>query len=183
MILTGGCYTCLKRFLPVILLAASASSVHASSIQTLSIDLSPLHPGSVLSGSVTLQTPLTLGDSVQIPLTFTDSSDYTPDMLTTTLSVTSGVPADQFRFSTISFTNLADNKTYNLVVRGAASCVVDFPCQATGGYEANSPPAFTGTYTITAAPAAVPEPTYTLLVSGLVAIFAIKWRRFGLKIS
>jgi hypothetical protein len=69
------------------------------------------------------------------------------------------------------------------MVRGAASCVVDFPCQATGGYEANSPPAFSGTYTITAAPATVPEPTYTLVVSGLVTIFAAGRRRFGLKIS
>lgn len=181
MTLTDSCFTGVKRFLPVILLAASGSLLHASTIQTLSIDLAPLHAGSILSGSVILQNPLMLGDSAQIPLSFTDPSDYSPTSLTTTLSVTNGVPNDQFRFDTISFLNLANNVTYNLVVRGAASCAVDFPCQATGGYEANSPPAFTGTYTITtaAAPAAVPEPSYTLLISGVLAAFAFGWRRFG----
>jgi hypothetical protein len=181
MILTGGCSACVKRFLPVILLAVSGGLLHASTIQTISIDLGPLHPGSVLSGSVTLQNPLMLGDSAQIPLSFTDPSNYSPNALTTTLSVTNGTPTDQFRFSTITFTNLANSKTYNLVVRGAAQCAVDFPCQATGGYEANSPPAFTGTYTITAAPAAVPEPSYTLLVLGLFTTFAFGRRLFGFK--
>ena len=183
MILTGGCSTYVKRFLPVILLAASGGLLHASTIQTISINLAPLHPGSVLSGSVTLQNPLVLGDSVLIPLSFTDPLDYSPSTLTTTLSVTAGTPADQFRFSTITFTNLADNKTYNLVVRGAASCAVDFPCQATGGYEANSPPAFSGTYTITAAPVAVPEPSNTLLVLGLVTTFAFGRRFFAFEQS
>jgi hypothetical protein len=105
--------------------------------------------------------------------------------LTTTLSVTNGVPNDQFRFDTISFLNLFNNQTYNLVVRGAASCAVDFPCQATGGYEANSPPAFSGTYTITtaAAPATVPEPSYALLVSGFLVTFAFRRRLFGFRRS
>jgi hypothetical protein len=185
MILTGSCFHSSKRFLPFILLAASGSLLHASTIQTISIDLAALHAGSVLSGSVILQNPLMLGDSVQIPLSFTDPSDYSPTSLTTTLSVTNGTPNDQFRFDTISFLNLANSKTYNLVVRGAASCAVDFPCQATGGYEANSPPAFSGTYTITAAaaPASVPEPSYTLLVSGFLATFAFGRRLFGCKRS
>jgi len=180
MILTGGYSTYIKRLLPAILLAAGGL-MHASTIQTLSINLAPLHPGSVLSGSVTLQNPLALGDSVVIPLSFTDPADYSPNTVTTTLSVTNGTPTDQFRFSTIIFTNLADNKTYNLVVRGAAQCAVDFPCQATGGYEANSPPAFSGTYTITAAaaPVAVPEPSYALLVLGLVTTFAFGRRLFA----
>ena len=179
MVLTGSYFTSVKRFLLLILLATSGSLLQASTIQTLSIDLTPLHAGSVLSGSVIVQNPLMLGDSVQIPLSFTDPSNYSPTSLTTTLSVTNGVPNDQFRFDTISFLNLANNTTYNLVVRGAASCVVDFPCQATGGYEANSPAAFTGTYTITTAAAPVPEPGYALLVSGFLAAFAFGWRRFG----
>lgn len=147
----------------------------------ISIDLAPLHPGSILSGSLTLQNPLVLGDFAQIPLSFTDPSDYSPNILTTTLSVTAGTPTDQFRFSTITFTNLADNKTYNLMVRGAAQRAVDFPCTSTGGYEANSPPAFSGTYTITAAPAAVPEPSYALLVLGLVTTFAFGRRLLAWK--
>ena len=179
MILTGGYSTYIKRLLPAILLAASGGLLHASSIQTISFDLTPLHAGSVLSGSVILQNPLALGDSVLIPLSFTDPSDYSPSALTTTLSVTSGTPTDQFRFSTITFTNLADSKTYNLMVRGAAQCAVDFPCQATGGFEANSPPAFSSTYTITAAPVAVPEPSYALLVFGLVTTFGFGRRLFA----
>jgi hypothetical protein len=179
MILTSGCLSCVKRFLPAILLAASGGLLHASTIQTISIDLSPLHSGSVLSGSVILQNPLMLGDSTSILLSFSDPADYSPASLTTTLSVTNGVPNDQFRFSTITFTNLANSKTYNLEVRGAASCAVDFPCTATGGYQANDPAAFTGTYTITtaAAPTAVPEPGYALLVSGLLTAFAFGRRR------
>jgi hypothetical protein len=182
MILTGGCSTCIKRFLPVILLAAFGGLLHASTIQTISIDLTPLHAGSVLSGSVILQNPLMLGDSALIALSFTDPADYSPNNLTTTLSVTNGTPNDQFRFSTITFTNLANNKVYNLDVRGAASCAVDFPCQATGGYQANDPAAFTGTYSITtaAAPTAVPEPSYTFLLSGLAVTFALARRVFRL---
>ena len=159
----------------IILLAAFPGLTRAAVIESLSIDLSFLHPGSVLSGSAILQNPLMLGDSAQIPLTFTDPADYSPSALTTTLSVTAGTPLDQFRFSTIVFTNLANNKTYNLTVVGAAQCAVDFPCQATGGFQANSPPAFSGTYTITAvaAASAVPEPTYGLLIAGLLTIFGV----------
>lgn len=176
MIFTGGCLTYSKHYLLVTLLALSGGLLEASSLQTISIDLNPLHPGSVLSGSVMLQNPLALGDSVQIPLLFSDPQNYRPTTLTTTLSVTAGTPTDQFRFSTIAFTNAADNRTYNLTVRGAAACAVDFPCQATGGYEANSPPAFSGTYTVTSAPAPVPEPGYGLLASGLAVTFVLKRR-------
>jgi hypothetical protein len=148
--------------------------MQADVIQSISIDLSPLNPGSILSGSVTLSNPLTLGDSVSIPLSFSDPEHYDPTSLTTMLSVTSGVPEDQFRFSTITFTNLVNNKVYNLEVRGAASCAVDFPCEATGGFQANDPPAFTGTYMVSsaAAPSGVPEPTYGLLVGGLLTTLA-----------
>jgi len=121
-----------------------------------------------------------LGDSVQIPLFFSDPGDYSPSTLTTTLSVTNGTPNDQFRFSTISFTYLANNTTYFLDVHGAASCVVDFPCQATGRYEANSPPAFSGTYTVTSAPAPVPEPgTLMLLGSGVFGVAGVIRRKLG----
>ena len=184
MILTGRYFTPIKYLLPVILLTAPGGLLCASTIQTLSIDLSPLHSGSILSGSVTLQNPLMLGDSAQIPLSFSDPLNYDPSSLIAILSVTSGTPNDQFRFSTITFTNLADNKTYNLVVRGAASCVVDFPCQATGGYEANNPPAFTGTYTITAASAAaVPEPNFVWLLLGLVPARVFGRRLFASRIT
>lgn len=179
MLFRSGTSTYVKQLLPVVLFTASAGLMQASAIQSISIDLSPLNPGSILSGSVVLPNPLALGDSVLIPLSFSDPADYTPTNLSTTLSVTAGTPNDQFRFSTITFTNIANNKTYNLMVVGAAACAVDFPCQATGGYEANSPPAFSGTYTITAAPGTapnVPEPSYGLLVSGVVVVFAVRRR-------
>ena len=159
----------MKWILPITLWAASAGLLRADVIQSLSIDLSALHAGSVLSGSVVLQNPLVLGDSVQIPLTFSDPADYSPTSLLATLSVTNGVPEDQFRFSDITFTELVHNKTYTLSVHGAAVCPIDFPCEATGRYEANSPPAFSGSYTVAneAAPSGVPEPAYGWLVSGL----------------
>ena len=188
MTLEGACLTNVKRLMPVLLLVACAGLMHASVIQTLTIDLSPLKPGSILSGSVILQNPLMLGDSTQIPLTFSDPADYSPATVMATLSVTNGVPNDQFRFSGVSFIYLANNKTYNLTVVGAATCVVDYPCTATGGYEANSPPAFSGKYTVTSAAApAVPEPGYGLLESGLLgglvlarALFRLKPARPGL---
>lgn len=167
----------MKRFLPLLMFTGCAGIMHAAVIQSISIDLSPLHPGSVLSGAVTLANPLVLGSSVQIPLTFSDPADYSPTNLTTTLSVTSGTPNDQFRFSPISFTNLANSKMYNLAVVGAASCAVDFPCQAIGGVQANSPPAFSTTYTVSASAATtVPEPGYGLLVCGVVTAFAVRRR-------
>ena len=183
MTLKGGCLNCMKRRMPVLLFVACSGLMHAAVIQTLSFDLSALHAGSILSGSVNLQNPLMLGDSTQIPLTFSDPADFSPTTVLATLSVTNGVPNDQFRFSNVSFTYLANNKTYNLTVFGAASCVVDFPCQATGGYQANSPAAFSGTYTVTsaAAPAPVPEPSYGLLVSGLVTSLVLGRRLFRLE--
>lgn len=169
----------MSKTIIVSLFAIFSSLTYANAIESISIDLSSLHPGSVLSGSVMLANPLGLGDSALIPLSFSDPSDYRPDSLTTTLSVINGVPLDQFRFSTITFTNLANNKTYNLTVRGAAQCVTDFPCQATGGFQANDPPAFFGTYTISAALAGVPEPGYGWLSGGLGLVLAAVRRRLS----
>ena len=161
-----------KRHTPIVLLVACSGLMHASVIQSLRIDLGNLHLGSVLSGSVVLPSPLMLGDSAQIPLTFSNPTDYSPASLTATLEVTNGTPEDQFRFLDLSFTNLADGKVYILSVHGAAACPIDFPCQATGRFEANSPPAFSGEYTVTSAPAAVPEPGYSLLMPGILAVLA-----------
>jgi hypothetical protein len=129
-----------------------------------------------LSGSVVLPSPLMLGDSIQIPLTFSDPANYSPTSLNVTLEVTNGVPDDQFRFADFSFTNLADNKVYTLSVHGAAACAVDFPCHATGRFEANSPPAFSSEYTVISA--AIPEPRYSVLVLGILAVLGAT-RRFS----
>ena len=170
----------------IALLAISAGLSQAGVIQTISFDLSALHTGSTLSGSVILQNPLALGDSVVIPLTFSDPSDYTPTSLSTTLTVTQGVTLDQFRFSAITFTNLIsavnpalNNKVYTLTVKGAAQCVVDFPCTATGGFQANDPAAFTGTYTVTSATASTtptPEPAYGLVLGGALTALGLARR-------
>lgn len=65
-------------------------------------------------------------------------------------------------------------KVYNLMVTGQAQCATNFPCQATGGYEANNPPAFTGSYTVSAT--AAPEPATGLLVSVLIGAIAVRRR-------
>src|SRR4051812_8656919 len=128
------CLRVVKRYTPAVLFVTCSGLLHGSVIQSFSINLFPLHPGSVLSGSVVLPLPLMLGDSTQIPLTFSDPANYSPMSLNVTLEVTNGVPDDQFRFADFSFTNLADNKVYTLSVHGAAACAVDFPCQATGRF-------------------------------------------------
>src|SRR5581483_3023991 len=115
-----------------------AGALHATVIESISIDLSSLHSGSTLSGSVMLANPLNIGDSTSVPLTFSDPADYAAGALSTTFSVVTGTPSgDAFRFSTIQITNLANNKIYNLDVTFAATCATDLPCQATGAFEAN----------------------------------------------
>ena len=160
-------------------LAVSAGLAHAGFMQSISIDLSALHPGSILSGSVILQSPPTVGTTVNIPLTFSDPTSYNLAALATTLTVTNGSTVDQFRFSPIAFMNLLssvnpalNNKTYTLTVRNAAQCAVDFPCTATGGFQANDPAAFFGYYTVTSAPFSAPEPGYAILVGGLLTALA-----------
>lgn len=185
MTLAHSCLHYIKRCLPMAVLLACTSLANAAVIQTLSIDLSPLHAGSVLSGSITLTNPLMLGDSALIPLAFSDPSNYGPAAIIATLSVTSGVLDDQFRFSGVSFTNLSNSKVYNLTVVGAAICFVDFPCTATGGYQANSPPAFSGTYTVssTTAPSGVPEPSYSYLLSGILPALVLARRLSGRRLT
>ena len=167
----------------IALLTVSAGLTQAGVIQSISFDLSALHAGSTLSGSVILQNPLALGGSVVIPLMFSDPSDYNPTSLSTTLTVTQGPTLDQFRFSAITFTNLIsavnpalNNKSYTLIVRGAAQCVIDFPCTATGGFQANDPAAFIATYTVTSAATPTPEPTYGFVLGGAIAVLGVARR-------
>lgn len=167
----------------ITLLIVSAALTQAGVIQSISFDLSALHAGSTLSGSVILQNPLALGGSVVIPLLFSDPSDYSPTSLSTTLTVTQGPTLDQFRFSAITFTNLIskvnpalNNKSYTLTVRGAAQCAINFSCTATGGFQANDPAAFTSTYTVTSAATATPEPTYGLVLGCVIAALGVALR-------
>lgn len=110
----------MKFFLPSALLIASVGLMHAAVIETLSIDLSPLHAGSLLQGSVTLASPPMPGDSTPIALSFTDPADYSPTSLMGTLVFGNGIGANiTFRFSTLTFTNLANNATVNFVGEGS----------------------------------------------------------------
>jgi hypothetical protein len=163
----------MKNFLPIVFLIASAGLTRASIIETISLDLSNLHAGSMLSGSFTLPDAPVVGDTSPVLLSFSDPSDYTPTSLTATITIGSGTTGDTVRFSDLIFTNPTGNsftKNVDLMVSGAAQCA-SFPCTATGGFEDGDPAAFRGTYTIE--PAAVPEPGYGVLFPVLLVGLAL----------
>lgn len=168
----------------IVLLFAGSLTMHASVIYTLDINLSPIIPGSEMSGSVTLSTPLTPGQSTPIVFTFSDPADYSPSPVDGTLAVGSGIGGNTVGFPETTFTDLLNNSTINLMTRGMATCptsasnTAGIPCQANGGWEDGDPADYTGTYSVSVAYAAsntVPEPSYSfpLLVAGVVLL----WRR------
>jgi hypothetical protein len=160
----------MKKFLPCVLLIAGAGLMRASIIESISFDLSSLHPGSTLSGTFTLPNSPVAGDTAPVLLSFSDPQDYSPTSLNVTIAIGSGTFLPfTVGFSGIVFTNPSGNmftRSNDLMPFGMAQCA-SFPCTATGGFQDNNPPAFTSTYTVT--PAAVPEPAYGLLVAGLLA--------------
>jgi hypothetical protein len=170
----------MKTFLTSILLFAGAGLMQASILQTISFDLSNLHPGSTLSGTFTLPDGVTVGTTVPVTLLFSDPSNYIPSSLMGTVTISSGTtfPFAVF-FFVPTFTNPSGNSfttTNNLMAAGAAQCA-SFPCTSTGRFEDNNPPAFAALYTITPA-AAVPEPGYGVLVPVLLAGLVLG-KRFG----
>jgi hypothetical protein len=171
----------MKSFLTSVLLLAGPGLMHASIIETISFDLSSLHPGSTLSGTFTLPDMTTAGTTAPVTLSFSDPADYSPTSLMGTISIGSGTfLAYTVFFSVPTFTNPTGNsftKTNNLMALGAAQCA-SFPCTATGGFQDNSPPAFTATYTIAPVVAAAPEPGYGLLLPVLLFGFVLKKRMF-----
>ena len=164
----------MRSFLPCILLIAGAGLLPASVVETISIDLSVLHPGSTLSGTFTLPDAPMIGDTAPVTLSFSDPSDYTPTSLITTITIGSGTSLpDTVTFSDLIFTNPSGNSfttNVDLMVAGMAQCG-SFPCTATGRIEDGSPAAFTTTYTI--APAGIPEPAYGPLLSVMLGAFVI----------
>jgi hypothetical protein len=164
----------MKKFLPCLLLIAAAGVTRASVIESISFDLSDLHPGSTLSGTFTLPDSPAPGDTAPVLLSFSDPQNYTPTSVSSTIMVGNGTfLAFAVGFSDIVFTNPSGDmftKNNNLMPRGMAQCA-SFPCSATGGFQSNDPPAFTSTYTIT--PASVPEPAYGLLIPVLLAGFIL----------
>ncbi len=155
----------------ILLLLAGSVTMNASVIDTLTINLSPIIPGSELSGSVTLSAALTPGESTPIVLTFSDPADYSPSPVDGTLTVGSGIGGNTVGFSELTFTDLLNNSVIHLMTRGMATCATSvsdpdgIPCQANGGWEDNDPASYTGTYSVTAEycpPSSVPEPSYSI---------------------
>jgi len=172
----------MKKFFPCLLLLAGVSVARASIVQSISFDLSALHPGSALSGTFTLPDSPVPGDTAPVLLSFSDPQNYSPTSVSSTITIGNGTfLAFTVGFSDIVFTNPSGNmftKNNSLMPRGMAQCA-SFPCTATGGFQDNDPPAFTSTYTIT--PATVPEPAYGVLLPALLASFILRRRVVGAK--
>jgi hypothetical protein len=172
----------MKTVLLFALLVAGAGVMQAATVQSISLDLSPLHAGSILSGTFILSDSPMPGDTALALLSFSDLSDYTPTSLMATITILSGTPSGfAVDFSPLSFTNLSGTVTpintrdVNLTRFAFAVCA-SFPCTAAGGFQDRSPAVFSSTYTITpVAPVAVPEPGYALFVPMLLT--AIVFRR------
>jgi hypothetical protein len=171
----------MTRLLPVALLVASAGLLQASIVETISFDLSALHAGSTLSGTFTLSNAPIVGDTAPAVLSFSDPSDYSPTSLMTTISIGSGTPSGfSVSFSELIFTNLSGNVTpinnrdIDLTRTAFAQCA-SFPCTTSGGFQDRSPAVFSASYTI--APAAVPEPSYILLIPILLIATVFGRRR------
>ena len=164
----------MKTVLPFALLIAGAGLMQAAIIETISLDLSPLHAGSILSGTFTLSDSPTAGDTAPVLLSFNDPSDYMPTSLMSTITILSGTPSGYaVDFSPLTFTNLSGTVTpINTrdisLTRFAFAVCSSFPCTATGRFQDRSPAVFSSTYTIT--PASVPEPSYALLLPTLLTV-------------
>ncbi len=159
----------MKTLLPFTLLLAGSGLMQASIIEKITLDLSPVHPGSTLSGTFTLSNSPMVGDTAPVLLSFSDPADYTPTSLRPTITIETGTPSGfQVDFSDLSFTNLSGHAlpidTLNVtLMRTAFAKCASFPCTATGLFQDRTPAVFTSTYTITPA-APVPEPGYALLI-------------------
>jgi hypothetical protein len=172
----------MKKYLVCLLFIAGAGVIQASIVESISFNLSDLHPGSTLSGTFTLADSPAAGDSVPVALSFSDPQNYSPTTVNATITIGNGTSlAFTVGFSDVVFTNPSGDRftqNNNLLPRGMAECA-SFPCTATGGFQDNDPPAFTSTYTI--APVAVPEPAYTLLLPVLLAGFGLVRRAAAAK--
>jgi hypothetical protein len=173
----------MKTVLPFTLLIASAGLMQASIVETISLDLSPLHSGSTLSGTFTLSDSPMAGDTAAALLSFSDPSDYTPTSLMSTITILSGTPSGfAVDFSALTFTNLSghvspiNTRDVTLMRFSFAACA-SFPCTASGLFEDRNPAVFSSEYTI--APAAVPEPGYALLVPTLLMVIIVRRRRLA----
>jgi hypothetical protein len=167
----------MKTFLACVLMM-SGSNLFGSIVESISFDLSLLHPGSTLSGTFALSNSPAVGDSTTAVLSFSDPADYSPSPVTATIGIGNGTSFPfTVTFAPISFTNLSgsttpiNTKNITLTAAGMAQCA-SFPCTANGRFQANDPALFAATYSVApAATGAVPEPGYaavlTLVMAGL----------------
>ncbi len=170
-----------STFITLSLLIAAAGTMQGAIVETLSIDLSPMHAGSTLSGNFTLSNSPASGDSAPVTLMFSDPQNYSPTTLSTIVRITEGTPSGFAVIfdSPITFTNLSgsavpiNTRDVSLTPFGFAMCA-SFPCTSSGGIQNRSPAVFTSRYTIS--PAAVPEPATLLLVPACLLAFAVKRR-------
>ncbi len=164
----------MKSAVLAVLALTGASLTLAATIETISFNLSPLHAGSILTGTFTLPDVPLGGNTASVSFSFSDPQNYSPVALATTLSVISGTPSGYaIDFSPLSFTNLSGiatpiNTRDVSLTRTAFAVCTSFPCSATGLFQDRNPAVFTSMYTI--APLPVPEPSYALLVLVLAAL-------------
>ena len=151
---------------------------------SITIDLSPFHPGSSYSGSVTVANLLLTGDSAPITLFASPAGQYSPSSILNTVSIGTG----PFGFNSVFigplvFTDLSTSLTYDFIVNGAAHCDIEtnpngVPCQTSGQLIGNNPNGGGAlTYAVSIAPAAVPEPALGLPLAVLGAAGIILRRR------
>ena len=171
----------LKRFLPFVLLTLGPGMMQANILQSITFDLSTLHPGSTLSGTFALPNSPMAGDIASTQLSFSDPADYGASPLTAMIRIGNGTSlAFTVGFDAITFTNPTGNMfttNIDLMPNGMAQCA-SFPCTATGGFADGSPAAFTSTYTIApAAGTAAPEPGYGALMLPILLLPFLLRRR------
>jgi len=170
----------MKKFLLCVLLISGAGMLQASILESITFDLSTLHAGSTLSGTFALSNSPMAGDTASTLLSFSDPADYSASPLAATIRIGSGTTlAFTVGFDAIAFTNPSGNmftKNVDLMSNGMAQCA-SFPCTASGGFADGSPAAFTATYKIAPAAAAVPEPSYGPIVLAILVLSLIVGRR------
>src|ERR1700677_4632876 len=138
------------------LLGASVATTRASTLYSLTVDLSSLNPDSDFSGFTTLASPLAIGQSTPITLVASSSADYAPSTIDATLFISTGPSGfDSVTFSALSFTDNTNAAPQDILVNGAAHCAVPSDvadCSTQGLWIANNPNGTAGEYYVTIEP-------------------------------